>query len=155
MAIFCGNCGNKIKNGEEFCDKCGTKVVVPEKRQNNVIIKDEKTIEKNDEDDTNIADKPIIVEDKLINVEKNDTNVFALAGMIMGICNIFCCGAFSLFGLAFSILGLVKSNKSNDNGRGFAITGIILNGIFVIGVIIGNISNYLSELINIFAIFNK
>ncbi len=66
----------------------------------------------------------------------NQTNGFAIAGFVLSLVSLVCCGATSLLGLIFSIIGLVQSKKFNGNGKGLAIAGIIISCIFVIIVVL-------------------
>lgn len=67
------------------------------------------------------------------------TNASAQAGMILGILSvtlICCCYGFpfNILGLIFSLIGLVQTNENPQwqQGRGMAITGLILSGISLI-----------------------
>lgn len=63
---------------------------------------------------------------------KNKTNGFAIAGFVISIVSIFCCGIPSWLGLVFSIIGLVNANKSEGEGKGVAIAGIVISTILLI-----------------------
>jgi tetrahydromethanopterin S-methyltransferase subunit F len=54
------------------------------------------------------------------NKEKN--NGFAIAGFVMALI-----GYLFIFGIIFSIIGLVKSREMNGKGKGFAIAGIVIS----------------------------
>jgi hypothetical protein len=63
------------------------------------------------------------------------TNGFATAGLICGLlswaCCFCCCNPFGLLGVVFSIIGLLQINSQNEpkqEGRMFAIAGLILAG---------------------------
>ncbi len=63
------------------------------------------------------------------------TNAFATAGLIFGILSLTsfccCCGCpFNIFGIAFSLIGLLQINRHPElyEGRGLAIAGLILSG---------------------------
>jgi len=59
-------------------------------------------------------------------------NGMAIAGFVISIVNIFCMGFLFLFGLIFSIIGLVQTSSSRDLGKGLAIAGIILSALFTV-----------------------
>lgn len=61
------------------------------------------------------------------------TNGFAIAALICGI--VAPCGA-GLFALIFGIIGLSQIGKRRQKGRGLAITGLILTGVWFIGGLI-------------------
>ena len=60
------------------------------------------------------------------------TNGFAIAGFVISIVSIFCCGIPSWLGLVFSIIGLVNANKSEGEGKGLAIAGIVISAILLV-----------------------
>jgi hypothetical protein len=71
------------------------------------------------------------------------TNSFALWGMIFGILAfaMFCCcfnELFAILGLIFSLIGLSQINARPDiyEGRGLAITGIVLSGLSLLFVVL-------------------
>ena len=71
-----------------------------------------------------------------VNTNNNQTNGLAIAGFVLSLVSLVCCGATSLLGLIFSIIGLVQAKKYNGNGKGLAIAGIIISCIFVVIVIL-------------------
>jgi len=107
MNNFCIHCGNKIENNEKYCGKCGKKP-----NCNN----------------------------------SENKNIFAIIGFILTIISsillivsvytsvilpwIFAF-LFSSAGLVFSIIGFLKSKKSNTYHKALAITGIIINTLLI------------------------
>lgn len=65
---------------------------------------------------------------------QNKSKKYSIAGFICSLCGIFTCGISSIIGLIFSIIGLSESKKEKRKD-GFAIAGIILSSLFIIGVI--------------------
>ena len=59
------------------------------------------------------------------------TNSFATAGLIFGILSVICCCGcpFNIFGMVFSLIGLLQINRHPElyEGRGLAIAGLILS----------------------------
>lgn len=109
MAKFCTKCGNEL-NDSNFCEKCGAK---------NADNSTSSTVQINQ----TIVTKP-------------KSNGFATAGFIISLVSILCCGGTSTIGLIFSIIGLVTANKSDGNGKGLAIAGIIINAILLVVLVI-------------------
>ncbi len=64
------------------------------------------------------------------------TNGFAVAGFVISLVSLLCCGGFSWLGLIFSIVGLVNSKNMNNEGKGLAIAGIVISSIFLILAIV-------------------
>lgn len=89
---------------------------------------------------------------KVINIvnNTNKTDGFATAGFVLSLVSFFCCGFTSVIALIFSIVGLVNCNKNGTNGKGLAISGIVISTIliFVPGVlyIITNVLGYATAL---------
>ncbi|HTB85906.1 MAG TPA: DUF4190 domain-containing protein [Candidatus Sulfotelmatobacter sp.] len=58
------------------------------------------------------------------------TNAFATWGLICGLLSwtfCGCCVPFAILGLTFSIIALVQTNSATQDGRGFAIAGVVLS----------------------------
>ncbi len=108
MAKFCTNCGQEISEGNRACTNCGTLVD---------------------------GGSPVTTTVNVNNVQ-NPTNGFAIAGFIISLVSLFCCGTLDWLGLIFSIIGLVKAKSLNGSGKGLAIAGIIISCIGLIILII-------------------
>ena len=134
MAKFCTQCGSALEEGSAVCPNCGNKIRSVEEEV--VVNNPEPMVNQNVSYENNGE------------VKKN--NVFALVGFIISLVNILCCGSFSIFGLVFSIIGLVESKKQNGNGKGMAIAGIIISSIFIVlsilSVVLGIFSSMIEEL---------
>ena len=133
MAKFCTQCGSALEEGSAVCPNCGNKIRSVEETSVNYS---EPVVNQNVNYDNNGAVKK--------------SNTFALVGFILSLVNILCCGSFSIFGLVFSIIGLVESKKQNGNGKGMAIAGIIISAIFIVlsilFVILGTFTSMIEEL---------
>ncbi len=79
----------------------------------------------------NVINKTITTENN-----KTKTDGFAIAGFVLSLVSLFCCGSTSILGLVFSIVGLSRTNKSNTNGKGLAIAGIVISAVFLLIFII-------------------
>ena len=62
------------------------------------------------------------------------TNGFCQAGFVLSLIGLFVCGITSLFGLIFSIVGLITAGKKKQDGKGKAIAGIVMSVIMLIAV---------------------
>lgn len=105
MNNFCTNCGNKLEENEKVCKSCG------------------KMLENNNNINFN-ANSNVSTSSK--------TNGFAIAGFVISLVSILCCGFSSILGLIFSIIGLVNANKGNKEGKGLAIAGIVISSILLV-----------------------
>jgi len=116
MARYCWNCGKELEDKNQFCPECGTK--------NETRKKDSKEKESSELSSDNMT-TTIAHSDK-------KTNGFAIAGFVLSLVSLLCCGILSWLGLIFSIIGLVNAKKCNGEGKGLAIAGIIISAIFVL-----------------------
>ena len=110
MAKFCINCGNEISEGAKVCANCGTPVdgAAPVTAQ---------------------AQPTVVVNNT---VQPKQSNGMAVAGFVISLVSLCCCGSLNWLSLIFSIIGLVKSKDVNGSGKGLAIAGIIISCIGVI-----------------------
>lgn len=108
MAKFCANCGNELEDTANVCDQCG------------------KSVNPN-------ATSSVQVNQTIVNNNKN--NGFAVAGFVISLVSILCCGGTSVLGLIFSIIGLITANKNEGNGKGLSIAGIVISAIMLVVLI--------------------
>ena len=124
--MFCGKCGSPIKEGNFFCSNCGASVDVPA-TPTNVSVP---------QYFSQPIDQPVQTVPAYMMTQSAPphakTNGFAIAGMVLGILAICLCW-IPYVGLIMGFLGLVlsaigiSSVHSFRNGRGQAITGLILS----------------------------
>lgn len=105
MAKFCSECGKELKENSNVCENCGKKT-------------EEKT-------------NPNVSVNNTVYVQKK-TNGFAIAGFVISLVSLLCCGGTSWLGLVFSIIGLVNANKNEGEGKGLAIAGIVISAILLL-----------------------
>ncbi len=117
MGKFCANCGKELKENTKFCANCGKEVTSE--------MKEEVKVE-----EVKVQPTPVQVTTQT----SNNSNGMAIAGFVVSLVSlILCCGSFSWLSLIFSIIGLAQAKDKNGNGKGLAITGIILSAlVFVI-----------------------
>ena len=133
----CSYCGSENEDSGKFCRNCGAelpKAVEPEVAE--VISEPVTVIE------PIIAkpvSEPVAAQTVMPDVEygqakENTNNGLCVAGLIVSIASIFCCGITAFIGLILSIIGLVSVKKTKQKGKGMAIAGIIIS---VVATIIG------------------
>ena len=127
MAKFCRECGKELEENSKFCNNCGTK------------IEEEKTEETNtSNENTNES----AASNAGTNVTYNQTyvtkksNGMAIAGFVISLVSLLCCGYSSWLGLIFSIIGLVNANKNEGEGKELAIAGIVISSILLIIIVL-------------------
>lgn len=107
---FCPSCGSKIEEAGMFCVNCGYNL---NRYTNNANVMMPTQ--------NNVPNKP--------------SNGLAITGFVLGIISLCCCcytNWIALVGLIFSIIGLNKAEKLNNNGKGLAIAGIVMNCISIV-----------------------
>lgn len=127
MAKFCRECGKELEENSKFCNNCGTKI--EEEKTEEASTLNENT---NESAASNVG----------TNVTYNQTyvtkksNGMAIAGFVISLVSLLCCGYSSWLGLIFSIIGLVNANKNEGEGKGLAIAGIVISSILLIIIVL-------------------
>jgi len=172
MAV-CPNCGS-VNNGSKFCSNCGTPL--PEEQpvqpvaqpiaqpvQQMPPIQQVQPIQPAPQPIAQPVMEPVVeptvppvyqqpvqnVYAQSVTPAANEpkTNGMCKLGFILSMVGIATLGLTSLFGLIFSIVGLISSKKKQEKGRGMAIAGIIVSAI-ILFVVIFNIAYLGSEINN-------
>lgn len=124
---YCSNCGNALDENM-ICPNCKCDF----SNKNNF-----------NEEESVVNDESNVKSDK---VKKNG---LAIAGFVISLVSLLCCGASSWIGLVFSIIGLCESKKYNNDGKSLAIAGIIISAcmlvlwiiLYYLGVIFNVVDN--------------
>ena len=66
------------------------------------------------------------------NVAVNKTNGLAIAGFVVSLVSLLCCGGLSVVGLVLSIIGCVQAKNYDGNNKGLAIAGIIISAVAIV-----------------------
>ena len=112
MHMFCSNCGKETNENMISCAGCGYTPKGLQPQQTTYQQPQQQPY------------PPYI--------QKQKYNGMAIAGFVISIVNIFCAGLLFIFGLIFSIIGLVQTNKSGELGKGFAIAGVIISVVYTL-----------------------
>ena len=113
--MFCTKCGANLPDGTAFCSSCGRPQGQPANAQQ-------------PQEQQPAQGQPYAQQPYYLPINPAPTNGMAIAGLA---CSLF--GVTCLFGLIFSIVGLVQSKKHPSKpGRGLAIAGIIISSCFVL-----------------------
>lgn len=125
MAKFCTGCGKELHETDYACANCGKKV-------NDVVMEtfNAQSMEQANQSRVNMQG----TNGGVNNVKKN--NGLAIAGFVLSIISIPCCGLTSFLGIILSIIGLVQINKQDEGGKGYAIAGIIISGIMFLFLVV-------------------
>ena len=63
------------------------------------------------------------------------TNGLAIAGFVLSLTSIIL-SPLAILGLIFSIIGLTQINKNGEEGKGFAVAGIIVSAVLLFFILI-------------------
>ena len=129
MNKYCPKCGNVVNENDNFCGYCRNSLNnnIEQMNNQNMINNSVNSVNQDMNQTQNFSS---INNSQNINTVK--TNTFAITGFIMSIASpALCCGLLSLPSLIVSIIGLVKVNKTKENGKGLAIAGIIISAITI------------------------
>ena len=119
MAKFCRECGKELEEESKFCNNCGTKI-----EEANAYINESASSNAS----TNVTYNQTYVTKK--------SNGMAIAGFVISLVSLLCCGYSSWLGLIFSIIGLANANKNEGEGKGLAIAGIVISSILFILIVL-------------------
>ena len=131
MNKYCPRCGNVVNQNDNFCGYCRYSL------NNNIEQMNNQNMINNSVNSVNQDTNQTQSINNSQNINTVKTNTFAITGFIMSIASpTFCCGLLSLSSLIVSIIGLIKVNKTKENGKGLAIAGIIISAITILAYIL-------------------
>lgn len=111
--MYCINCGKEIEEGAEFCSHCG-----------NSQRRDTKATE---------AVSEVPRQENGVSAPKK-MNTLAIVGFVIAMISLFL-NFWGLVGIAaviVSVIGMIKVKENNENGKGFALAGIIVGACSVL-----------------------
>ena len=122
--MFCQNCGKDLVEADTFCPYCGTRLTPPQPEST--------AIQSAVQEAAPASDTKAGKNTNVLAIIGFSLAFFAIAATIfsyfesglLGLCIPAC-----IAGLVCSIIGCVRSKKLGGNGKGFAITGIVLNAV--------------------------
>lgn len=140
MAI-CPNCGAANDDGTKFCTSCGGPLPVTQQPQpvQPVYQQPSQPAYQQPVVQQPVPQQPVYnqsVAAQPAGVQQTEKNGMSTAGFVLSLIGIFTFGITSLFGLIFSIVGLIASGKKNKAGKGKAIAGIIMSAFMIVVMIL-------------------
>jgi len=113
--MYCSNCGAQLSDAAAFCSKCGSPTA---SRQGQYT-----------QGNTYQQYTPPPYQQNV-----NKINTMALVGFIVACASLLLnlWGIVGIAGLALSIVGFVQIKNTGENGKGFAIAGIVIGGVSVL-----------------------
>ena len=148
---FCTNCGAQNDEGSKFCNSCGAPLqfgqpVQPQAQPAQPVyqqpVYQQPVYQQPVYQQPQVQPvQPVYVQPMASNEPSVKKNGFCTAGFVLSLLGIFLVGTTSLFGLIFSIVGLISANKKNQGGKGKAIAGIVMSCLMIITVILVYVFN--------------
>lgn len=148
--MFCTKCGAESSEENAFCTKCGAVLV---KKANVSEVKNSVTPQQNQtlphasqipypqgSQGQNIYQNPQQGYNPQFQIEKLKFNGMSIAGFVLSLCSVvlveegigFVCMVLALI---FSIIGLASKNKIKCRGKGLAIAGIAISGVYLLMIL--------------------
>ena len=148
---FCTNCGAQNDEGSKFCNSCGAPLqfgqpvqpqAQPAQQEYQQQVYQQQVYQQPVYQQPQVQPvQPVYVQPMASNEPSVKKNGFCTAGFVLSLLGIFLVGTTSLFGLIFSIVGLISANKKNQGGKGKAIAGIVMSCLMIITVILVYVFN--------------
>lgn len=148
--MYCTNCGAKNTDEHVFCSNCGTEL----KKDVSAVVNTSEAAQQNQavppaapapyqQVVQNPYTGPQQVNNPYINnsqgqIQNLKFNGMSIAGFILSCCAFimqeagFIC---AILGLVFSIIGLTSKNTIKSRGKGFAIAGISISGVYFLMIL--------------------
>lgn len=136
---YCSHCGSQNEDSTRYCVNCGAGFPVSEPAQEQVY---------SPEPEPAPAPEPVsnpyyqqtyntdYYRPTMNDMETKTVSGLAVAGFVISLVSILCCGATSVIGLIFSIAGLISASRKSKSGLGLAIAGLIISGIMTLFIIL-------------------
>lgn len=124
MATLCRFCAKL--NISDRCAFCGNRLKGTQSSPTNLLTYDTELSSENElpkEENDIVA----TVQSSPIQIEQKKSNALAIIGFVFSFF-----GAYSIFGLILSIIGLIKSKNLDGKGKGFSIAGIVISLLMIV-----------------------
>ncbi len=124
MATLCRFCAKL--NISDRCAFCGNRLIGMQSSLTNLLTYD---TELDPENELPKEENDIVatVQSSPIQIEQKKSNALAIIGFVFSFF-----GAYSIFGLILSIVGLIKSKNLDGKGKGFSIAGIVISLLMIV-----------------------
>ena len=136
----CNYCGSQSEDNTRFCSHCGTKfpeqVEEPVAQPEPAYTPEPENVYQPTYQQTAPQYDQSVYKPVMMGEDYPTTSGLAVAGFVVSIVSIFCCGFTAVIGLILSIAGLVSASKKNKKGLGFAIAGLIISGLLTLFIAI-------------------
>ena len=132
----CDYCGNSSEDNTRFCSHCGSKF--PEQVETPVAAPQQQYAPESENiyQPTYQSAAPTydqsIYKPVMMGEDYPTNSGLAIAGFVVSIISIFCCGFTAIIGLILSIAGMISASKKNKKGMGFAIAGLIISALLTL-----------------------
>lgn len=136
----CDYCGNSSEDNTRFCSHCGSKfpeqVEQPAAQPAQQYAAPADDVYQTTYQPTYQTAAPTydqsVYNPVMMGNDYPTTSGLAVAGFVVSLISIFCCGFTAIIGLILSIAGLISASKKNKKGMGFAIAGLVISGLLTL-----------------------
>ena len=137
--MYCGRCGTQNEDNARFCSECGADLSPVNPAA--VPVQPAQPVQYAHPVQP-IQPSPAVV--PIAPTHSTKTNVMCIVGFFGALTSIVMMGVTSPVFFIISLIGLIKTNKTKEPGRGYAIAGIIITSVlmftYIIAIIIGLLS---------------
>lgn len=148
--MYCTKCGAESSDKNAFCTKCGAALVKKDNvsevnnpvtsQQNQAVSRAPQVPYQQGSQWQNVYQNPQQGYNPQFQTEKPKFNGMSIAGFVLSLCAVvlveegigFVCMVLSLI---FSIIGLASKNKVKCRGKGLAIAGIAISGVYLLMIL--------------------
>lgn len=136
----CNYCGSQSEDHIRFCSHCGTKfpeqVEEPVAQPEPAYTPEPENVYQPTYQQTAPQYDQSVYKPVMMGEDYPTNSGLAIAGFVVSIVSIFCCGFTAIIGLILSIAGMISASKKNKKGMGFAIAGAIISGILTLFIVL-------------------
>lgn len=135
--MYCSKCGTEVSDGYAFCSNCGAELA-----EKNNASEINNSVAPQQQNQAVQPTLPLQYQENYNNTQPQTQNAkfngMSIAGFILSLCafltdeaGIIC----AILGLVFSIIGLASKNQFKSKGKGFAIAGLVISGIYFLMIL--------------------
>lgn len=139
--MICNKCGSENRKNAKFCNQCGNNLLEEQEIVTEVAEVQDEVQEPNIEEEIQVQEEQV---EKKLSWKALVGFIVALSGLIIS--GIGC----GVVGIVFSCLGLSDVSKNGKSGKGFAVAGLVISIVDVVGGIV----NIMSSCAYIFAMLS-
>ncbi len=141
---ICDHCGTQNEDSTKYCTNCGARFPEPQSEpeqdpvyssyDNQYQSEYQPTYQPTYQTGENGYDQSVY-RPVMNDAAQKGISALAMTGFIISLISIFCCGFTAPLGLIFSVIGLIVTINKSKRGIGFAIAGLVINGLLTLFIL--------------------